>query len=104
MTTATLARTACFMLAVAVAGPGLAASNEQRASFSVAVTLHTAVKPLSVAELCRDGRPFQVVGASIEVDCTKSAPPVRAGRSEAARQPATSSTEPPSRPEVTVVF
>jgi len=66
------------------------------------VTLHTAVKPLSAAELCRDGRPIQTLGATIQIDCPK---PVRS------QQPMTESTgeprptgDPPAHPEVTVTF
>jgi hypothetical protein len=102
MTSAMLLRLACLLLAAAVAAPAFAGSSEQRASFSVAVTLHTAVKPLSAAQLCEDGRLLQALGATIEVDCTNKA---SAGEARDATAPrAAGSVKKQLRPEVTVTF
>lgn len=88
------------MLAVAwgLLASGPATAGQQQASFSVAVTLHRLVKPLSAAELCKDGKPIQTLGATIQVDCPR--PVERAG---ADAQGARANEKIP-RPEVTVIF
>jgi len=93
---------ACLVLVAALAAPALAASNQQQASFSVAITLHTAVKPLSAAELCRDARTIQTLAATIQVDCPTAATSQQA-RPESTPEPH-STGEPQARPEVTVTF
>lgn len=92
---------AALLVASGVVAAAPAAAGQQQASFSVAVTLHMAVKPLTPAELCRDGRPITTLGATIQVDCSRvNAPPQD-------RPPTTreaTAPERPARPEVTVTF
>ncbi|HEY5678087.1 MAG TPA: hypothetical protein VIR81_14935 [Myxococcales bacterium] len=79
----------------------LAFAGQQQASFSVAVTLHMSVKPLSPVELCRNGRPITAVGATIQVDCSRVNLPPQ-DRPAAVRE--ATAPERPARPEVTVTF
>ena len=78
---------------------GVAAGGQQQASFAVAVTLHRVVKPLSAAELCKDGQPIRTLGATIRIDCPRPADRAATPGSEAAL---TGGKLP--RPEVTVTF
>jgi hypothetical protein len=102
MTTAMLKWSAHLLLAGALVGAATAAPNQQQAAFSVAVTLHTAVKPLSAAQLCEGGRTLQALGATIQVDCTSMS---SSGKERNTAPPAEPRSIPPSpRPEVTVTF
>ncbi|MHB1123106.1 MAG: hypothetical protein ACYC0T_10350 [Ramlibacter sp.] len=73
-------------------------AGQQQASFSVAVTLHRVVKPLSASELCKEGKPIRTLGATIQIDC----PP--AGRTAAPGGEASLTDEKRPRAEVTVSF
>lgn len=97
--TAKSAWPALLALAGAFLVPAAAAAGQQQASFAVAVTLHRVVKPLSAAELCKDGRPIQTLGATIQIDCPR---PV--GRTGAAGSEASLRDGKAPRPEVTVTF
>jgi hypothetical protein len=93
---------AIFVMAGALVAAAGAAAGQQQASFAVAVTLHTAVKPLSAAELCRDGRPITTLGATIQVACPKPAAQTQQP-SEGTPEPS-ATRERQSPPEVTVTF
>lgn len=78
---------------------GAALAGQQQASFAVAVTLHRVVKPLSAAELCKDGQPIRTLGATIRIDCPRTTEkPATSGRE------ASLPDERLPRPEVTVTF
>lgn len=78
---------------------GAAAAGQQQTSFAVAVTLHRVVKPLSAAELCKDGQPIRTLGATIRIDCPRPADrPATSGRE------ASLTDDKLARPEVTVTF
>lgn len=83
----------------AILASGAVAAGQQQASFAVAVTLHRVVKPLSAAELCKDGQPIRTLGATIRIDCPRPADSATAPGREAAL---TGGKLP--RPEVTVTF
>ncbi len=88
-----------LLVAGTLMAPGGAAAGQQQASFAVAVTLHRVVKPLSAAELCKDGKPIQTLGATIRIDCPP--PAEKAVRAGAEASP---TGEKLQRPEVTVTF
>lgn len=45
-------------------------AHAQQASFTVAVTLHSASKAMAAAQLCPEGRPLNLLAAaSVRVDC-----------------------------------
>lgn len=92
---------AALLVVGGIGAPVLASAGQQQASFSVAVTLHMAVKPLSAAELCRDGRPITTLGATIQVNCSRVNPPPQ-GPAPATRE--ATAPDRPARPEVTVTF
>lgn len=99
MTSVKSAWPALLVIVSALMASGAAAAGQQQASFSVAVTLHRVVKPLSAAQLCKDGRPIQSLGAMIQIDCPQA--PQKAG---AAAREATLTDANLPRPEVTVTF
>lgn len=88
-----------LVVAGALLASGAAGAGQQQASFSVAVTLHRVVKPLSAAELCKDGEPIRTLGATIRIDCPR--PPNRAA---VPGREASLTGEKLPRPEVTVTF
>lgn len=83
----------------AILASGVAAAGQQQASFAVAVTLHRVVKPLSAAELCKNGQPIRTLGATIRIDCPR---PTNGAAGSA--QEASLTGEKLPRPEVTVTF
>ena len=91
------------MLTLLIASAALlssGAASAQQASFAVSVTLHSVVKPLSAAQLCQDGKPMSMLGATISIDC-----PVVAS-ADNTQQDAGSRAAPTKlrQPEVTVTF
>lgn len=99
MGTARSAWAAMLVVAGAVTAWGVAEAGQQQASFSVAVTLHRVVKPLSAAELCKDGTPIRTLGATIQIDCPR--PVNKAGGAE---NEASLTGKRLPRPEVTITF
>lgn len=83
----------------AILASGIATAGQQQASFAVAVTLHRVMKPLSAAELCKDGQPLKTLGATIRIDC-----PRPADRATTPGREASLTGEKLPRPEVTVTF
>jgi hypothetical protein len=79
---------------------GCGAASAQQASFAVAVTLHAAAKPMSAAQLCPEGKPMDILGATIRVDC----PVVAKASATAAGHTGSSQNVIPRHPEVTVTF
>ena len=77
------------------------AAGAQQASFAVAVTLHAAAKPMSAAKLCPAGKPAEILGATIRVDCPLVA---NAGTHSTAERTGSSLTNAQRHPEVTVTF
>jgi hypothetical protein len=77
-------------------------ATAQQASFAVAVTLHAASKPLAASQLCPEGKPMDVLGVAVRVDCptvaaNSNATNVLGGAANSSRHAARS-------PEVTVTF
>ena len=69
MNTITAAASRILIICAGLMSLGAAGAAEQQASFSVAITLHTISKPMSVAHLCPEGKPLDRVGVSITVTC-----------------------------------
>lgn len=63
-------------------GLGAVWAAEQQASFAVAITLHAISKPISVAQLCPEGKPLDRVGVSISVSCPARTAQPSAGLTE----------------------
>jgi hypothetical protein len=73
----------------------------QQASFAVSVTLHAVAKPMSAAQLCPEGKPMDILGATVRVQCPVVA---KADASPAGRAESSSQINTPRHPEVTVTF
>ena len=76
------------------------AAHGQQASFAVAITLHAASKPMTVAQLCPEGKPTDVLGATVRVSC----PAVAAGRAGITEQVGPAFDKVQRQPEVVVTF
>lgn len=88
-----------LLVVAAFLGSEDASAGQQQASFAVAVTLHRVVKPLSAAELCKDGKPIRTLGATIQIDCPRPLSKAGGDGTEASL-----AAERLPRPEVTVTF
>jgi hypothetical protein len=88
-----------FIATAALLGCG--AASAQQASFAVAVTLHAASKPMAAAQLCPEGKPMDVLGVAVRVDCRTVA---NASSTNVLGGPASSPRHASRPPEVTVTF
>jgi hypothetical protein len=77
------------------------AASAQQASFAVAVTLHAASKPLAASQLCPEGKPMDVLGIAVRVDCPTVA---NANSTNVLGGTASSSRHAARPPEITVTF
>jgi hypothetical protein len=87
------------LLVMAAGLLGCGAASAQQASFAVSVTLHAVAKPMSAAQLCPEGKPMDVLGATVRVQC-----PVVAKADATATSRDSSQIKTPRHPEVTVTF
>jgi hypothetical protein len=88
-------------LIAAAALLGCGAASAQQASFAVAITLHAASKPLAAAQLCPEGKPMDVLGVAVRVDCPTLA---NANSTNVLGGAASSSRHAARPPEITVTF
>jgi hypothetical protein len=88
-----------LMLAVALVTGG--GAYAQQASFAVAITLHTAMKPLTASQLCPAGKPMDILAVAVRVECPTVA---NANSFNVLGSSARSSGQPSPPPEITVTF
>lgn len=70
-----LSTAALALLAGGVLGSAAANAEQVQASFAVAVTLHAASKLPALEKLCPAGRPMDLLGVAIRVDCPRQMSP-----------------------------
>ena len=89
--------TALFIPAALLSG---GSAYGQQASFAVASTLHAASKPIALAQLCPEGKPMDIVGATVRVSC----PVVAEAGTGTTERIAPAAAKGQRLPEVTVTF
>lgn len=95
-----LSKAALALLAGGVLGSAQAMAEQVQASFAVAVTLHAASKLPAVEKLCPAGRPMDLLGVAIRVDCPEQTSP--ANTKTASSSPTQPRLQRP--PEITVTY
>ena len=93
--------TSLTTLVTAAALLSCGAAGAQQASFAVAITLHAASKPLAAAQLCPEGKPMDVLGVAVRVECPTAANASATNVLGANASPSRHTVRPP---EVTVTF